>query len=159
MNVGAQHASGEWLWFLHADCWVHSDSLKAIAALSAAAGWGCFCHRIDAPNPLLRIIETADNLRASRLHLPYGDQGIFVRRSLFEEMGGYEDVPLLEDLILARRLVTRMAPIVLSETLVCDARRWLRGGIRNTTILNWKILWNYFVLRRTPAELATLWRQ
>ena len=92
MNAGAEFATGEWIWFLHADCVPSAGSIDAIARVDARRGWGCFRHRIDAPGILLRLIEAADNLRAGLARLPYGDQGIFVRRALFCRVGGFQNV-------------------------------------------------------------------
>ena len=158
MNAGAKLARGEWLWFLHADCAPHPDSLQAILDLSTTASWGCFKHRVDAPGLGLRVIECADNLRAKLLSLPYGDQGIFVRRDLFEKIGGYVDVPLLEDVMLAQALKKVSRARVLKPLLESSARRWLQRGVLRTTLTNWKIMWLYLAMRRKPEALAAIYR-
>jgi rSAM/selenodomain-associated transferase 2 len=157
MNAGARSARGEWLWFLHADCIPAPGSIDAICNLDSSTSWGCFRHRIDAPSILLRIIERADNLRARYAGLPYGDQGIFVRRELFEKVGGYPAVPLLEDLLLARALKRIARPRLLRPVLHCDARRWLQHGIVRNTLNNWRILWKYYVRNESPESLAALY--
>ena len=144
MNAGARVARGKWLWFLHADCVAHPDSLRAILELDSATQWGCFRHRIGARELGYRVIERADNLRARFLRLPYGDQGIFVRRKLFDSLSGYAETPSLEDVMLARALAKRFAPRMLRPMLVCDARRWEQLGVCRTTWRNWRIMWNYF---------------
>jgi rSAM/selenodomain-associated transferase 2 len=158
MNAGAKLARGAVLWFLHADCVPAPESLAALNELSPSVRWGCFRHRIDAPSLMLRVIERADNFRAHWLRLPYGDQGIFVRRDEFERFGGFPPVPLLEDVMLARTLARHVSPCVLKPLLRSDARRWLERGIVRTTLTNWKILWLHFVAGRTPDELAHIYR-
>ena len=158
MNAAAKLAHGEWLWFLHADSIPAEGSAAAISALDAGADWGCFCHRIDHAGIALRIIEYTDNLRA-RMGLPYGDQGIFVRRALFEQLGGYENVPILEDLLLARTLKQRCSPRVLPNILRSSARRWTLDGIVFTTATNWKILWRFFVRNNSIGEIAAFYRE
>ena len=153
MNTGARLRQSEWLWFLHADCVPHRDSLRAIAALGADAFWGCFRHRIDHRSALLRIIECADNVRARWTGLPYGDQGIFVRTNVFESCYGFPEVPFLEDVMLARTLRSRGRARVLDPLLRCDARRWLAQGIARTTLMNWQIMFGYLFLKRTPEQL------
>lgn len=156
MNAGAARAKGKWLWFLHADCVPDGSSLRAIGSLSQAA-WGCFCHIIEGDPSLLRVIEAADNIRARRLHLPYGDQGVFVRRDVFEHCRGFDDVPFLEDVMLARRLRKLGAPVVLAPPLRSDARRWQQRGVLQTTLLNWRILWEFSVLGRSPEDLRRMY--
>ena len=162
MNSGAALARGTWLWFLHADCMPAVGSAQAIAELNSKSDqpeWGCFAHRIDAAGLALRIIERTDNLRARWLRLPYGDQGIFVRRAVFEQLGGYADAPILEDLMLARTLKRRGAPRVLSFVLKTDARRWIRDGVMRTTATNWRVLWKFFVRGAPIEEIGAFYRR
>ena len=158
MNAAAKLARGEWLWFLHADSVPAADSVAAIAALDAGADWGCFCHRLDHAGIALRIIEYTDNLRA-RIGLPYGDQGIFVRRSVFEQLGGYENVPILEDLLLARTLKQRCSPRVLPNVLNSSARRWTHDGVIFTTATNWRILWKFYIGESSIDDIAAFYRE
>ena len=142
MNAGATAATGEVLLFLHADCRLPDDWQAAIEAALAerSVGCGAFSHRIASPRRSLRLISAADNWRARWLHRPYGDQAIFVRRSLFEQIGGFPDTPILEEVRLMRRLrqITRYRQ---AEAFVeTDARRWERHGVLKTTAVNWLVL-------------------
>ena len=158
MNAGAELASGEWLWFLHADCVPARGSIDALTRVDPRRAWGCFRHRIDAPGVLLRVIESADNFRARLMRLPYGDQGLFVRRDVFRELGGFANVPVLEDVVLARMLAEFGAPRVLHPLLRTDARRWLRHGVMKTTWMNWRVMWMYLVTRRDIGDIAAYYR-
>ena len=142
MNAGAEAAAGDVLLFLHADCRLPNQADAAIhAALSdSSVGCGAFRHHINSPRRALRLIAAADNWRARWLHRPYGDQGLFVRRALFQEIGGYPDVPILEDVLLMQRLrrITRYR--MADGVIETDARRWERRGVLRTTALNWTVL-------------------
>lgn len=153
MNRAAQLARGEWLWFLHADCLPDAQSLSALRELRANDFWGCFRHRIDSKRRAFRVIEAMDNLRA-RLGCPYGDQGIFVRAETFRALKGFPEIPLLEEVVLARSLNERGAPRVLKPLLLANARRWNSRGITATTLRNWRIMFNFLSGRKTPHELA-----
>ena len=159
MNRGAALATGAWLWFLHADCTASKACVASFLDRETSDVWGCFQHSIDAPSKWLRVIEAADNWRARALRTPYGDQGIFVRADVFRAVGGFEPVRLLEDVLLARRLAEWRAPLVLKPLLTCDARRWLRDGILHTTLTNWRIVFEFACLKKTPDELAALYHK
>jgi hypothetical protein len=88
---------------------------------------------------LLRVIEWCDNLRAGWFRRPYGDQALWARRDIFHAVGGYPDVPLLEDVLLMRRLRRVTGYRLLHATVICDARRWREKGVVRTTATNWLI--------------------
>lgn len=142
LNAGAAAATGDVLLFLHADCRLPVDSRAAVetALGNPRVGCGAFRHRIDSPRWSLRVIEAADNVRARWLQRPYGDQGLFVRRELFVQIGGYPMTPLLEDVLLVQRL-RGLARFRLANAVVeTDARRWEQHGVLKTTAVNWLIL-------------------
>ncbi|MFV0446379.1 MAG: TIGR04283 family arsenosugar biosynthesis glycosyltransferase [Planctomycetaceae bacterium] len=141
-NAGAAVTRSDWLLFLHADCRLHGEggSVVATACREDDFDWGAFRHRIDSPRRALRLIEAADNFRAGWCRRPYGDQGLLVRRGHFDNAGGYPDVPILEDVLLARQLRSVSRFQLLPATLLTDARRWKQRGILKTTALNWAII-------------------
>jgi len=159
MNTGAALATGDMLLFLHADSRLAPGTVKSLLDQGQSAHWGSFKFRIDADHPALRIIELSANLRAKWFRLPYGDQGIFCRRELFEQVGGYPDTPLLEDVLLARKLSQIERPQQLHGPIFTDARRWLQRGIWKTTWLNCRIMWHFYRGTHTMQELAELYRR
>jgi rSAM/selenodomain-associated transferase 2 len=137
-NVGAAACSGDVLLFLHADCWLESGSLEQIAAAltNPLCIGGCFRQRIDAEGWRFRWLERGNTLRVKLWWLAYGDQGIFVRREVFHQVGGFPPLGLMEDLFLMKRLREgRLA--LLDGPLHVSARRWEKQGVIRQTARNW----------------------
>lgn len=141
-NAGARAASGETLLFLHADCRLGDDAAKAVhkALRRPDVVGGCFRQRIDADGRLYRWLERGNDLRAARWKWIYGDQGLFVRRAVFERLGGFPDVRLMEDLLFAKRLRRAGRMVLLDTPIHVSARRWQRAGIVPQTLRNWTLL-------------------
>jgi rSAM/selenodomain-associated transferase 2 len=141
-NAAAAQATGDVLLFLHADCWLAPDALNQIAAVlkNERILGGAFRQQIEAPGIIYRLIERGDSLRVRLLKLPLGDQGIFLRCGAFQQLGGFPDVRLLEEVLLMRKL-RRISPIpLLPGPLYVGARRWQRHGPIRQTLRNWTIL-------------------
>lgn len=141
-NAGARQAAGDVLLFLHADTWLAPEGLGQIAEALADPHvlCGAFRQRIEAEGRLFRWLERGNAWRARRRGLPYGDQGIFVRRLVFEELGGFPEVRLMEDVMLMKRLHRRTRPVLLPGPLNVSARRWRRHGVLRQTAQNWLLL-------------------
>ena len=157
MNVGTAAAKGEWLWYLHADCLPAAGALEQMLEMMLKhhrREWGYYKARIDAWGAALRVIEWGVNLRSRLLSFPYGDQGLFVRRDLMEEIGGFTESPLLEDVDLVRRLARVGRPIRVRLPLLIDPRRWRRHGAWRTTAINWRIMFDYCVLKKDIHTIA-----
>ena len=146
MNHGARLATGQWLLFLHADAYPERGWIEAIkqADQSSAIG-GAFCFRLESTALNARVLERGVDLRTRLFGLPYGDQGVFVRRHVFDDEGGYAELPIMEDLELVRRL-RRRGPLLWSPVAVrVSARRWERDGWVRRSVLNVCLVGLFFV--------------
>lgn len=155
MNAGAALAAREVLLFLHADTALPADCAELIIAgmRRTRRRWGRFDVRLSGAPPLLRVIETAMNLRSRISGIATGDQAIFVERALFEQVGGFPDQPLMEDIALSRLLKRRGRPLCLRARVVTSSRRWETRGIVRTVLLMWRLRLAYFC-GADPRRLA-----
>jgi rSAM/selenodomain-associated transferase 2 len=159
MNVGAQAASGGVFWFLHADTRLPDKAAhRIIEAVQHAGGWGRFDVRLSGDRFLLRLVERMMNWRSRFTGVATGDQGIFVTRELFERVGGFADLPLMEDIDLSSRLKRQQWPVCLRDTLITSSRRWEQQGVLRTIALMWYLRLAYF-LGVPAARLATRYDQ
>jgi rSAM/selenodomain-associated transferase 2 len=158
MNAGADAACGEVLLFLHADTALPDGAAGAIEkALQAGARWGRFDVRISGRSAMFPLVATLMNARSRLSGIATGDQAIFVEAALFRQIGGYADLPLMEDIELSRRLRAVSPPACLREQVLTSGRRWEQRGVGRTIVLMWRLRWRYW--RGTPAEqLAQAYR-
>ena len=157
MNVGAEGALGEWLLFLHADSVLPAGWLAAFRGLDTVVAGGWFRFALDDPAWQARVIERLVAWRVTYLRLPYGDQGLFVRRSLFRSLGRFPEWPLLEDVAFARRLVHGGSVMELPVAIRTSSRRWRRDGWIRRSTMNLAIVTLYFV-GVSPTRLARWYR-
>lgn len=159
MNAGAAYSQGELLLFLHADCRLPRDLPELLLAQMARSKrcWGRFDVRIEGRSKLLPIIAHLMNWRSRLTGIATGDQGIFVRRSVFEQMDGFPDQPLMEDIELSRRLLKCSRPLCLKARLTTSGRRWDERGALRTVWLMWQLRWAYW-RGASPAQLSERYR-
>ncbi|MCF7907453.1 MAG: TIGR04283 family arsenosugar biosynthesis glycosyltransferase [Candidatus Omnitrophica bacterium] len=145
LNAGAGIAGGDVLVFLHADCILEKGGLPAIIN-SVKKGFigGCSSQRINSSALIYRFIEASGNIRAKLSHIFYGDQAIFVRRDIFQKIGGFDDVALFEDIIFSRKLKKYGKTCTLKNKIFTSARRWEKQGIIKTTLINWLVSIGFF---------------
>lgn len=154
MNAGARAAHGAVLWFLHADSLPPARAGALIVDGLARSGrdWGRFDVRLSGNHPLLRVVEWFMNLRSRITGIATGDQGVFVRREVFERLGGFPDIELMEDIALSRALKRLGPPLCFDTPLFTSSRRWERRGIVRTILLMWSLRLAY-ALGVSPARL------
>lgn len=155
MNAAAQEAQGDLLLFLHADSYVDSKGYQKMVDTMTREFYlgGAFSLQIDSTQPGLRRIARCANWRSRYLNLVYGDQGIFVRREIFNELKGFSPLPICEDVDFFRRLKKKGPVILLREKAFTSPRRWLAEGVGFTTLRNIAIV-SLFLMGFSPATLS-----
>jgi len=160
MNAGAALARGACLVFLHADTVPAPDCRDALLAALADPRhrWGRFDVRLSGRHPAFRVIETLMNTRSRVTGIATGDQAIFVERALFDAVGGFPDIALMEDVALSRALKRVARPVALHARVVTSSRRWETRGIVRTVLLMWSLRAAY-ALGADPDRLARWYRR
>jgi rSAM/selenodomain-associated transferase 2 len=165
MNTGAGAAHGDLFLFLHVDTLLPEQALSLLQKMMQGHGnhphgnhlWGRFDIRLDSQHWMFRVIETMMNLRSRLTSVSTGDQAIFVSRDLFNSVGGFPEIALMEDIAISKLLREHALPVNLSQRVTSSARRWQNRGILNTIWLMWKLRLYYF-LGASPERLARMYR-
>ncbi|MGD9763733.1 MAG: TIGR04283 family arsenosugar biosynthesis glycosyltransferase [Candidatus Binatia bacterium] len=146
MNAGAARASGDVLLFLHADTRLPSGFDTAVLGALRDPGvvGGRFDVKLEPATALLRVVAAMMNLRSRWSGIATGDQALFARRSTFEAMGGFERIPLMEDVAFTRALKRRGRVACLRERVSTSSRRWREDGPIRTILLMWRLRWLYW---------------
>ncbi|MDP3520940.1 MAG: TIGR04283 family arsenosugar biosynthesis glycosyltransferase [Hydrogenophaga sp.] len=145
MNAGAAAAQGAVLLFLHADTQLPPEAERRVAAaMAAGALWGRFDVTIVGRHPMLRVVAAFMNARSRWSGIATGDQALFVRRDVFERLGGFPDQPLMEDIELSQRLRRLAPPACLRARVATSGRRWETRGVWRTIFLMWRLRWRYW---------------
>ena len=155
MNAGAAAATGDVLLFLHADTSLppEADSLVLAGMREEAWQWGRFDVRIEGRSPLLAVVSSLMNWRSLITGIATGDQAMFVTRAAFDRVGGFADIPLMEDVALSKRLKRVSRPLCLAARVVASGRRFDERGTVRMIVLMWRLRLAYF-LGAEPAALA-----
>jgi rSAM/selenodomain-associated transferase 2 len=159
MNAGAREVAGGWLLFLHADSRMPARARRALLTAvvdEPELDVAVFAFAIDLPPGWKRFIEIGQALRQRLYGLSYGDQGLLVRRELFEMVGGYPDVPVLEDVLTLRALARRARVHTLPAAIVTSGRRYQRDGVVRTWLRNTAIIISYAL--GVPPHRLVHWR-
>ncbi|MBK5257075.1 MAG: TIGR04283 family arsenosugar biosynthesis glycosyltransferase [Vicinamibacteria bacterium] len=159
MNAGAKRATGDALLFLHADTRLPDDAVTLVAnALeNGRHAWGRFDVRIDGAGAMLRLVAWMMNGRSRLTSIATGDQAIFVTRAAFDEVRGFPDQPLMEDVELSKRLRRVSPPACITERVSTSARRWEARGVWRTILLMWRLRFDYW-RGVPPSVLAEAYR-
>lgn len=141
MNAGAAIASGAHLLFLHADCRLEAGALRAIERTLArpAVVAGCLSMRVEAEAWGFRSIDACATARVRFTGIIYGDQGLFLRRRDFEQLGGFPALRFMEDVFFSRRLQSRGRVVVVNKKIYVSPRRWRKVGLVQQTLRNWTL--------------------
>ena len=150
MNAGAAQAQGEALVFLHADTRLPEGAGALVSDALQQRLWGRFDVRITGRPWVLRVVAALMNVRSRLTGIATGDQAIFVRRATFAALGGFPDLPLMEDIALSRRLKRLGPPACLRQRVTTSGRRWESQGPWRTILLMWRLRFDYW--RGVPAE-------
>lgn len=144
MNLGANSSANDYLVFLHADSSPSFDETALSKVLSEEPAWG-FCRaQLSGQRWAFRVIEWAMNTRSRLTSIATGDQMLFVRCDLFLELGGFAEIPLMEDIELSKRLRSRGEPLIIEQTVVTSSRRWEAKGVVGTVVQMWLLRLAYF---------------
>ena len=154
MNEGAAVATGDVLMFLHADTRLPPDYIEKLAIfISSGKPWGRFNVRFDDNHPMFRLIASMMNWRSRFTGICTGDQAIFIRRSTFESLNGFADIPLFEDIDLCKRLKSLDWPFCIKSPVTTSGRRWRTHGFCKTILLmSWLRLLYFFGV--SPEKLS-----
>jgi rSAM/selenodomain-associated transferase 2 len=159
MNAGAAKAAGDVLLFLHADTRLPREAERLVldGLARSSHGWGRFDVTIDGRHPMLRLVAGMMNLRSRITGIATGDQAVFVKRDAFQAVGGFPEIPLMEDIALSKRLKRLTRPLCLRERAITSGRRWETHGVFRTILLMWRLRLAYF-FGADPAALAGRYR-
>jgi rSAM/selenodomain-associated transferase 2 len=147
MNSGAYLAQGDILVFLHADTFLPSGANSEIVSAVSTNHhlWGGFYVKLSGTQPIFRLIESLMNLRSRLTGILTGDQVFFVRRDIFYDIGGFKEIPLMEDIEISKRLKRQGPPAFIPVFAVTSSRKWEEQGIIRTMLKMWALRLAYFL--------------
>ena len=160
LNEAAKIATNDALIFLHADTQLPEGAARAVveALAEGAVVFGGFRIAFLEPDRSLRTVASMINFRTGLTRCPWGDQAQFMRREIFLRMGGFREIPLMEDYDLALRMKRQGRTVILPEVVSTSGRRFLNKGVLRTAAINWSIIIR-FRLGADPEKLAAWYRR
>jgi len=161
MNFGAGKAAGDILLFLHADCILPDNAFTFIrdTLTDRDVAAGAFALSINHPGLGFRLIESVANIRSRMTSLIYGDQGMFLRKEVFDHIGGFAEIPLMEDIEISKRLKHEGKIVFIKPPISASPRRWLKEGMLHTTLRDWTIAFLYTFFKVSPERLITHYKE
>lgn len=159
LNYGARASQGDTLLFVHADTIlpVEFDKMITNAISTSGKSWGRFDIKLSGKKYIFRIVESLVNLRSRITSISTGDQCLFMTRALFENVNGYKDIPLMEDIDISKRLKKISIPVCLPHKVITSSRRWEEKGIIRTILLMWWLRFMFFA-GVSPDNLKRLYQ-
>ncbi len=159
MNVGAAMASAPILLFLHADTFLPKDALEQVqTAMDKGFLWGRFDVKLSGKSFVLSLVAWMMNKRSCLTGIATGDQALFVDKTLFDELGGFANIALMEDIDLSSKLKKQTKPYCVKAKVISSSRRWLSFGVVKTVLLMWWLRFRYFI-GSDPTDLEQLYRK
>ena len=153
MHIASIEANGEWLLFLHADCQLPTNWQQIFIE---ARHWGFFPVQLSGKHWLLRIIEFAMAWRSRITAIGTGDQGLFFRRDFYQKIGGFSDIPIMEDIAISKQARRLAKPTISRSHMVTSSRRWESNGICRTVLQMWALRLAYW-LGASPKRLHRIY--
>ncbi len=158
MNAGTASSDGNILLFLHADTRLPEGALMQISrGVKAGWHWGRFDVRFDQAGWPYKLIASMMNWRSRKTGIATGDQAMFMTRAAFDLVGGFDDIELMEDIAMSKKLKTIGSPLCLDLKVKTAARRWQQKGVFRTVLLMWWLRLAYW-LGVSPTTLARWYR-
>jgi len=155
MNQGAASAKYDWLLFLHVDTQLPETALMSLqtAFSCTETQWGRFDVCLSGNKIMYKLISWSMNKRSRLTGIATGDQAIFVNKNTFNEVAGFPDIPLMEDIAISSRLKKLSKPVCLFDQVITSSRRWQNNGIIRTILVMWLLRLRYF-FGANPRALA-----
>ena len=157
MTTGAEKANSDILLFLHADTFLPDDAINLILkGIDKGHHWGRFDIQLTGNHSILKLIALMMNWRSRLTGIATGDQGIFVTKKAFEEVGRFPEIALMEDIAISKKLKLLGKPYCITEKVTSSWRRWEKHGVFRTMVLMWILRLMYF-LGANPEKLALIY--
>jgi len=146
MNYGVSIARGDVFWFLHADTKLLGKVQEYVALIeNMNSCWGRFNVKLSGNNITFNLIALLINIRSSLSNIATGDQGIFISRKLFDAVNGYDDIQIMEDISICKKLKKLSSPMNFKLELMTSSRRWQEKGILKTILTMWLMRFLFFI--------------